>query len=94
MVRQIKFLDMSDLSGPGWQTFPPNEPAADITLNLSPRNGTNVSPLEIMIDQCGGSVPGSSMVKIRPPTSDYSWCRDSMSFIYVKRGRKTFRQIE
>jgi hypothetical protein len=85
IITEIKFLDMSNLSRPGWRTFTPRAPQANVSLNLSPRYGTTVSQLEITVDQCGAIAPASSMVRIRPATADYPWCKRLTSFISVSR---------
>ena len=87
-VREIRFLDMSDLPRPAWQTFSPKLGTAVFPLKLNSRYGTNVSQLEITIDQCGSSVPEHNIVKVRSPAKNYAWCENTFSFVSVERAPK------
>lgn len=73
-IKEIKFFDASDLAKPGSKTFTPNAPDANVSLSLSSRYGTNVSRLEITVDQCGGPVATSNAVRIIEPETTKPWC--------------------
>ncbi|MBA3766626.1 MAG: hypothetical protein H0W99_06495 [Acidobacteria bacterium] len=78
IVKEIKFFDMSDLSRSGTQTFTPNAPEANVTLRLSERYGTNVSRLEITVDQCGGPSGGGGVKVVRNCTENEIEARRDM----------------
>lgn len=87
-IREIRFLDMSDLPRPGWQTFSPKLGTALFPLKLKSRYGTNVSQLEITVDQCGTAAPEHNIVKVRSPAKNYAWCENTFSYVSVERAPK------
>jgi hypothetical protein len=88
-IREIRFLDMSDLPQPSWQTFEPKLGTAVFPLKLKSRYGTNVSQLELTVDQCGTPAPQHNIVKVRSPTKNYAWCENTFSFVSVERAPKS-----
>lgn len=87
-IREIRFLDMSDVPRPAWQTFSPKLGTAVFPLKLRSRYGTNVSQLEITVDQCGTSGPEHNIVKVRSPAKNYAWCENTFSFVSVESAPK------
>ena len=88
-IREIRFLDMSDLPRPAWQTFSPKVGTATFPLKLKSRYGINVSQLEITVDQCGTTAPEHNIVKVRSPAKNYTWCENTFSFVSVERVPKS-----